>query len=221
MLSRIHQKLGTAGFVISIVALVAALGGGAYANSKLSGKQKLEVEKITKRLIGDAGTEGPPGLAGPPGSPGKEGTIGKEGAPGKDGESGYPDVLPSGKTETGTFGGAEANAERGSVWEVIVPISFTIPMPVASEEAYFLNLNETEKGAGTGGCTGTAAKPTAPPGTLCLYTAEEANFNLTEFPFMSYNGSFGYKSSGTMVRFFISKEPADFFVDGSWAVTAP
>ena len=33
MFDRIHQKLGTAGFVISIVALVAALGGGAYAAS--------------------------------------------------------------------------------------------------------------------------------------------------------------------------------------------
>ena len=30
-ISRIHQKLGTAGFIISIVALVAAFGGGAYA----------------------------------------------------------------------------------------------------------------------------------------------------------------------------------------------
>jgi hypothetical protein len=47
MLRRVHQKLGTAGFVISIVALVAALGGGAYAASgSLSGKQKQEVSKI-------------------------------------------------------------------------------------------------------------------------------------------------------------------------------
>ncbi|MBA3867401.1 MAG: hypothetical protein H0X42_13840 [Solirubrobacterales bacterium] len=49
-ISRIHQKLGTAGFIISIVALVAALGGGAYAASGgLSGKQKKEVEKIAKK----------------------------------------------------------------------------------------------------------------------------------------------------------------------------
>jgi hypothetical protein len=80
MLHRIHQRLGTAGFVISIIALIAALCGGAYAASGgLTGKQKKEVKKIAKQF---AGTPGAPGAAGTPGS---NGTNGKDGAPGKEG----------------------------------------------------------------------------------------------------------------------------------------
>ena len=60
MLTRIHRKLGTAGFVISIVALVAALGGGAYAASGgLTGKQKKEVEKIAKKYAKNQGQRAP------------------------------------------------------------------------------------------------------------------------------------------------------------------
>ncbi|HVV72142.1 MAG TPA: hypothetical protein VHI52_11700 [Verrucomicrobiae bacterium] len=48
-IQRIHQKLGTAGLIVAIVALVAALAGGAYAaGGGLSGKQKKEVTKIAQ-----------------------------------------------------------------------------------------------------------------------------------------------------------------------------
>jgi hypothetical protein len=92
VISRIHGKLGTAGFIISIVALVAALGGGAYAASGgLSGKQKKEVEKIAKKVSrpgpagakGDTGPAGAPGAKGEPGAPGAAGT----GTPGSNGKS--------------------------------------------------------------------------------------------------------------------------------------
>jgi hypothetical protein len=86
MLSRLHSKLGTAGFIISIVALVAALGGGAYAASGgLSGKQKKEVEKIAKKSAGKPGAQGP---AGTPGANGTAGALGKDGAEGKQGPEG-------------------------------------------------------------------------------------------------------------------------------------
>ena len=82
-ISRIHQKLGTAGFVISIVALVAAMGGGAYAASGgLNGKQKKEVEKIAKKYAGK------PGAAGPAGSNGSNGAKGDTGATGAEGKQG-------------------------------------------------------------------------------------------------------------------------------------
>jgi hypothetical protein len=85
LLSRIHQKLGTASFIISIVALIAALGGGAYAASGgLSGKQKKEVEKIAKKYAGK------PGVAGAPGAPGPTGAKGDAGAPGGNGTNGSP-----------------------------------------------------------------------------------------------------------------------------------
>jgi len=94
MLRRIHQKLGTAGFIISIVALVAALGGGAYAaKTGLTGKQKKEVQKIvraesqkwSKKFAkpGPQGAAGQNGAAGPAGKDGAAGANGTNGAPGK------------------------------------------------------------------------------------------------------------------------------------------
>jgi hypothetical protein len=86
MFHRIHQKLGTAGFIISIVALVAALGGGAYAASGgLNGKQKKEVEKIAKKY---AGKSGAPGATGPAGAKGDKGDGGGAGSNGSNGSAG-------------------------------------------------------------------------------------------------------------------------------------
>jgi len=91
VISRIHQKLGTAGFIISIVALVAALTGGAYAASGgLSGKQKKEVEKIAKKYAGKPGAPGAAGPAGAKGDPGAAGANGTDGASGDKGEKGDP-----------------------------------------------------------------------------------------------------------------------------------
>jgi hypothetical protein len=89
VISRIHQKLGTAGFIISIVALVAALGGGAYAASGgLNGKQKKEVEKIAKKYAGKPGANGATGATGPAGPAGAAGAKGEAGAKGDKGETG-------------------------------------------------------------------------------------------------------------------------------------
>ncbi|HEX5990294.1 MAG TPA: hypothetical protein VFY75_08795 [Solirubrobacterales bacterium] len=86
MISRIHNKLGTAGFVVAIVALVAALSGAAIAaNGGLTGKQKKEVKKIAKKF---AGKDGKDGAQGPKGDPGAKGDTGAPGAAGKDGTNG-------------------------------------------------------------------------------------------------------------------------------------
>lgn len=104
MFSRIHQKLGTAGFIISIVALVAALGGGAYAaKNGLTGAEKKQIKKearkfskkFSKRFAkqgpkGDPGAPGAVGLPGAPGVPGADGqngSNGSNGAPGANGKS--------------------------------------------------------------------------------------------------------------------------------------
>jgi len=88
VISRIHQKLGTAGFVISIVALVVALSGAAYAAGALTGKQKKEVEKIAKKYAGKPGAAGATGPAGPAGPAGAAGMKGDSGAPGEKGAKG-------------------------------------------------------------------------------------------------------------------------------------
>jgi hypothetical protein len=89
MLQKLHQKLGTAGFVLSIVALVAALGGGAYAASGgLTGKQKKEVKKISQTEAKKFATAGPQGPAGAPGAKGDAGAAGANGTNGTNGAAG-------------------------------------------------------------------------------------------------------------------------------------
>jgi hypothetical protein len=157
MFHRIHQKLGTAGFVISIVALVAALGGGAYAaKNGLTGKQKKEVEKIARKYAGkngapgasgpagSAGAKGDKGDAGTNGTNGSSGTAGAKGDPGATGEAGTCSVkiptcvLPNGAT----VGGAWSSPSAGN--EAVVPaftsISFGLrvaPAPTTLFEARF------------------------------------------------------------------------------------
>jgi hypothetical protein len=71
------------------VALVAALGGGAYAAQQgLNGKQKKEVKKIAKKFAGKPGAPGATGPQGPKGDTGATGSAGKDGTNGTDGEDG-------------------------------------------------------------------------------------------------------------------------------------
>jgi hypothetical protein len=106
MLHRIHQKLGTAGFIISIVALVAALGGGAFAASGgLTGKQKKEVEKIAKKVAGKPGANGTNGTNGAPGAKGDKGDSGTNGTNGTNGTS----------ATTEAFSGAKGSCASGGV----------------------------------------------------------------------------------------------------------
>jgi Collagen triple helix repeat (20 copies) len=169
MFNRIHRKLGTAGFIISIVALVAALGGGAYAASGgLTGKQKKEVEKIAKKYSGKpgaAGAAGATGPAGPAGAAGKEGPAGKEGGAGKEGAqgkegvagkagepgkagkngtTGFTKTLPTGETEVGVWGTAGAPA---SVGRLSFPVSFPIPLATAPNEVVVVHPDEEFDGS--------------------------------------------------------------------------
>jgi collagen type I alpha len=200
MFNRIHQKLGTAGFIISIVALVAALGGGAYAASGTStgkatasakakqGKQGKPGKTGPAGPAGAAGAQGPVGPAGPKGDTGANGSNGASGATGAAGVkgatgptgvtgatgfSGFTKTLPPGETETGTwslFGSATADRETNSA------ISFPIPLAESGETGSAFAFSEsqtTNEEFGTSGCAGTLEEPTAPPGKLCVYTSEE------------------------------------------------
>jgi hypothetical protein len=111
MFHRIHQKLGTAGFIISIVALVAALGGGAYAASGgLNGKQKKEVEKIAKKY---AGKPGAAGAAGPAGAKGDAGPKGEAGTAGTAGGSGAAGTSVTSTESSAPFPGNHCNGVNG------------------------------------------------------------------------------------------------------------
>lgn len=94
MLKRIHDRLGTAGLIVGVIALVMAMAGGAWAaKGGLTGKQKKEVKSIAttvaKGMVG-AGPPGATGPTGPKGDPGSAGAAGKDGTDGEDGEDGDP-----------------------------------------------------------------------------------------------------------------------------------
>jgi len=129
MISRIRESLGPAGFALAVMAMIAALAGGAYAASGgLTAKQKKQVTKIAKKYAGKPGAPGAAGAAGgsgpqgAPGAPGKDGTNGEDGIDGEDGtdgaagksvEVGSATAGPTGECE---FGGAtvQVAGEPGS-----------------------------------------------------------------------------------------------------------
>ncbi|MBS1893718.1 MAG: collagen-like protein [Actinobacteria bacterium] len=99
MLTKLREPFGKAGLIVAIVALIAALGGGAYAASGgLTGKQKNEVKAIAKQFAGKPGAEGKQGPVGPAGQTGPAGSKGDAGSNGANGSPGAP----------GTAGGAGA-----------------------------------------------------------------------------------------------------------------
>ena len=88
-INSIREPFGTAGLIVAMIALLAALGGTALAAAKLNSTQKKEVEKIAKKFAGKPGangvngTNGSPGAKGDPGAPGSNGTNGTPGVNGK------------------------------------------------------------------------------------------------------------------------------------------
>lgn len=211
----------SAAFVFAIVALVAALGGGAYAASgALSGKQKKEVEKIAKKYagkpgptgaVGPAGQAGASGAKGDTGPEGKAGSEGKQGQRGLPGETGFTAVLPEGETETGTWAIGIALGNEA----VLMPLSFNIPLE-AAVVPHLINATGEEVLEGSTQpstvCQGTNAAPTAPPGQLCLYSGRFEGFTIA--PFLNESST-----TGAVLAFVAAAEGA--IGSGNWAATAP
>jgi Collagen triple helix repeat (20 copies) len=232
MFARVHQRLGTAGFVIAIVALVAALGGGAYAASGgLTGKQKKEVEKIAKKYAGKpgatgatgpAGSKGDTGAQGAQGAKGDQGSQGVQGSPGsagKEGKEGAPGILHPGETLaseatlTGTWG-----IYHAPVGTVNVPLSFSIPLREPPAHTTLVEAGETKAG-----CPGMVdGIPTAEPGNFCVYNFFELE-KITNLGIFSPATTEVFKEgeasqTGALLR---AECEATFCTEGgAWAVTA-
>jgi hypothetical protein len=218
MISRIHNRLGTAGFIVAVVALVAALGGGAVAASGgLSGQEKKQIEKESKKwskkysaqfavpgpqgLPGANGAQGPKGDSGGQGPKGDKGDTGEEGPEGPEGSPWTAGgVLPEGETETGTWGVAGEGAGLSS-------ISFNIPLSEPPANLQLLAEGEGE----TTECPGTVENPEAAPGELCVYTKENPGGSVL----LSSESLF--TSGATMLM--VGNSPFAFAA-GTWAVTA-
>ncbi|HET7120884.1 MAG TPA: hypothetical protein VFI17_06490 [Solirubrobacterales bacterium] len=99
MISRFRDRFGTAGLIVAVLALVAAVAGTALAAGGLTKQQEKQVIKIAKKYAGKDGKNGKngaPGAQGAQGNPGPAGAPGKEGppgAPGEDGENGKSVVI--------------------------------------------------------------------------------------------------------------------------------
>lgn len=226
MLSRIHNKLGTAGLVVAIVALVAALGGTAFAAGVFTKKQEKKIIQIAKKYAGKNGATGPTGPQGPagtngtngkdgaPGAPGatgatgaagptgKTGATGATGVTGPTGETGFTTTLPTGKTETGSW---EFGPTTGVQFELISG-SFNIPLSKVSKKIVKLKEGEGE----TTDCPGTAMEPKAAAGVICFYTiVEEKKFEVTGFEFKTKAG----------FQLLVGGTEAESLALGTWAVT--
>lgn len=218
-MSRLRRHFGMAGLVVSIVALVAALGGGAIAansDATTSAKGKPGPRGKTGKTgpagpAGPAGPVGPAGAVGPAGPVGPVGPKGDTGPAGEDGTTGFTETLPVGETLKGVFSLTGTSPEP---FGGFAPISFGIPLagPLDDEHVVYL---APDAPASTD-CPGSAVNPLAKSGFLCVYeslSTGPANTGIF-LPDLSEEGA---GSHGAFVGFTPTATPK--LVVGSWAVT--
>ncbi|MEX2448686.1 MAG: hypothetical protein WD404_08085 [Solirubrobacterales bacterium] len=244
MLSSLRRHFGTAGLLVAVVALVAALGGsaiaansgdGATASAKkkkkrgqagLNGKQKRQVIALAKRFAGNGpmGPQGVPGLPGPAGANGEDGSNGQDGSDGEDGATGP--TGPTGPTgedgedgETGFTATLPEGESLKGTWE-------TLPWGSPGEEfgsvsiSYGIPLASAPEihfvlgETPPASCPGTVEEPAALPGNLCIYKAPLA----AGFTW-TLLGEFSGATKAGAVALFSAAETGEP-VWGSWAVTA-
>lgn len=239
MLSFVRNRFGIPG-VISVIALVFAMIGGAYAANKSGETGSKASASKTKR--GPKGPKGPAGPAGPQGSVGPQGPVGATGSAGKDGAPGAPgapgpllETLPSGKTLMGTWGvGGSLGKEEGPA-RALAEVSFQFPVSPAPAVYYLQKENVfAVKVPQTGSisfptseeyeaaCPGTAAQPKSTSGNLCIYAAEEEGTVLVFSDFLPPGSALAEKISrattlGAVIPLRVQAELG--YARGSWAVT--
>jgi hypothetical protein len=235
MLHRIHNKFGTAGLVVAIVALVASLVGGAYAASNgLTAKQKRQVRAIAKSFqgTGPAGPQGPTGQQGAVGPVGPRGPEGPEGSEGPEGPSGpFVSQVPSEESLRGVWSAAGTSSEDTA----LVPITFAFPVSPAPTLIFikedgatgfrvkptgFTFPDDLLSGAAAieAFCPGTPAAPTAEPGFVCVYTVDESSM---EFELgKAFAGWANPTEYGVSIPVVVSASASNGAIKGTWAVTA-
>lgn len=208
MFALLEEKVGAAGLIVAIVALVTALSGGAFAAQKFITKK--EAIKIAKKYAGKngaAGAQGPAGPAGATGAKGENGATGQQGETGETGETGpagpVETTLPAGKTMTGVWGFRESN-----VTEAYAQISFPLRYPGEPE---FHVLNEGE--ASTTECPGSASNPQAQAGHLCIYVAGTPQ-NIQFCCLTTEDDQF---HSGLLLKFPLEDPTEEAYAHGTWA----
>jgi hypothetical protein len=123
------------------------------------------------------------------------------------GQTGFTETLPSGKTETGTWGGTGAGTP--------IAISFPIPLSAPLDGEHVIIV---EKGHNASECPGTLANPAAAEGFLCVYeTQKEEESTAIVIVLDPSTETPGAATSGaTLVSGFTNSEG----IFGTFAVTA-
>jgi hypothetical protein len=125
MYSRIREQFSTSALILSMIALVFAATGGAYAASNSGDGSKATASAKAKKgprgprgLTGPTGPVGPQGPAGAKGDTGAGGTNGTPGKDGKDGKSAKVTEVELGDPECGGRGGAIVGMESETGTEI-------------------------------------------------------------------------------------------------------
>jgi hypothetical protein len=242
MFSRIHARLGTAGFVVAVLALIAALAGSAFAAATLSGPQKKQVKKIAtqvaKKYAGATGPVGPAGPAGKDGTNGKDGTTGPQGPTGDTGVTGedgvcsvsVPEcVLPPGATETGLWSFKVPASDATSGFEEFVTVSFplrVLPALPASNFRWVGRESWLEPGEeyDTTHCPGSYEDPQAAPGFLCFYSGRVSpsiGQGPQRKPCQEPETYTFDRTVGVTIAFCVNTASEEAEGRGDWALTAP
>src|SRR6476469_4314065 len=200
---------------------------GANGTPGTPGAAGQSVQTAVEPPLGNCGEEGGVKLTSASGTSyvcnGEKGGQGPEGNPWTDGGT-----LPSGETETGTWGGAinkfrYEEEEDGTLKEIVggaigyLPISIPIPL-AAAPNPVLVEPGET----GVPGCPGISpgGLPQADPGTLCVYGASLlGSISGTALLDPTKNFSPGAARTGTLFLFECAGGECAAF--GTWAVTAP
>jgi hypothetical protein len=217
MLSLLRSRFGIPG-VISVIALVFAMVGGAYAAKKYvitsTGQIKPSVLKSLKGQAGAAGQAGAPGTAGAKGDKGTDGTNGTNGVSVTSAPASIAECAEGGTKFTAANGTSKAcNGEEGSPWlaggtlpseatETGVwgdpfggtagkhnyPISFTLPLAQAPQPI-LVKWNQEQVANKCPGRGPNGNSPMAEPGFACVYVMGE-EFNISNAPPPSFTGAF-------------------------------
>ena len=177
MFSTLRNRFGIPG-VISVIALVFAMFGGAYAASNSSGGGKATASaKAKKGPKGPKGATGPAGPAGPQGPVGANGKDGSNGANGSNGAAGGAGA--TGKSvETATLNPGQGGCVEGGA-----------SVQVAGEPATKKSVCNGEPGVpGNAGAPGAPGSPWTAGGTLPVGS--------TETGFWSFSGPKGEYEAG-------------------------
>ncbi len=168
---------------------------------------------------GDQGAAGAKGAIGPEGPAGAKGASGSAGPAGPTGPTGSPwpvdGTLPSGATETGSW-----LAITNAAHEVTFAISFPIPLAKAltGPHAIFVSAKAVAESKIPSGCSGTAEKPAAASGNLCVFEGfPEGGVGSHEVYVTGTAPGPGVGTTGALA--FFEGKTAESPVTGTWAVT--